>query len=104
MMYNEVGFQNEAKLSYKKLQQVGVDASSSRLADMNAQSAYLYTCAIQLLEAYQDLTWTIADRLINDYVLTHAQLLVIIDEFFASNPEQLAGYGPNVIEGQAAFA
>jgi cell division protease FtsH len=104
LMYNEIGFQNGAKLSYKKLQQIGVDAGASRLADMNDQSAYLYSHAIQLLESYQDLTWIIADRLINDYVLTHAQLLVIIDEFFQANPAQLAGYGPTVIEGQVVHA
>jgi cell division protease FtsH len=103
MMYNEIGFQNGAKLSYKKLHQVG-DAGSSRLADMNAQSAYLYSYAIQLLENYQDLTWIIADRLVNDYVLTHAQLLIIIEDFFNKNPAKLAGYAPVPFEEQALEA
>lgn len=104
MMYNEIGFQNGAKLSYKKLQQVSGEAGASRLADMNAQSAYLYSYAVKLLETYQDLTWIIANRLVNDYVLTHAQLLVIIEEFFSENPERLAGYVPDLIEDYAAQA
>ena len=104
MMYNDVGYRSEVKLNFKKLQQVGVEVGSSRLTEISDQSAQLYSQAIGLLETYQDLTWLIAHRLVNDYVLTHAQLLVIIDEYFQANPERLAAYAPSQRVNQPQYA
>jgi hypothetical protein len=36
-------------------------------------------------------------------VLTHAQLLVIIEDYFNDNPQQLVNYLPAVIEEQSIF-
>jgi len=94
MMYNEVGFQSDVKLSYKKLQQAGLDAGSARMHDIQNQSAQLYTQAMQLLDTYKDLTWNIAERLIDDYVLTHAQLMDVVCDYFEQSPDRLTDYVP----------
>lgn len=92
MMYNEVGFYTEAKLNLKALANGGTDIGKARLEDIEFASSTLYGYSKKVLASYGGLTKVIADSLMDNYVLTHSELIAIIGQYFDQTPEALTLY------------
>ncbi|WP_408602284.1 AAA family ATPase [Pseudomonas sp. PLMAX] len=91
-MYNEVGYYSNAKLNLKVLGKAGTDVGQARLEEIKDSSVTLYLHCKNVLTGYVDLTQIIADSLMDNYVLTHSELITIIGKYFDEKPDSLAIY------------
>lgn len=92
MMYNEVGFYSNAKLNLKVLTKAGTDVGEARFEEIKDSSVTLYLHCKKVLSGYEVLTKVIADTLMDNYVITHSELITIVGKYFDENPESLAIY------------
>lgn len=92
LMYNEVGYYSSAKLNLKVLSQAGTDVGQGRFEAIKEASATLYRHCTTVLSKYEPLTKLLADSLMDNYVLTHSELIAIVGDYFNENPQHLSDY------------
>lgn len=102
-MYNEVGYYSNAKLNLKVLAKAGTDVGQARFEEIQESSVTLYLHCKKVLSGYEELTKVIADTLMDNYVLTHSELITIVGKFFEGNPASLAIYDKGKVIEEAAI-
>jgi cell division protease FtsH len=94
MMFNEVGYYSRVKLNYKTLEDCGLDVGQQRLCEMQSRSELLYNQTQAILNKYRSLTDTMTNELMDNYVMSKAEYMPIIREYFEQRPDALRRYVP----------
>lgn len=94
MMFNEVGYYTKTKLNYKVLQSTGLDVGQQRLSELQHRSELLYSAAQKILDRFRPLTDEMTKELMENYVMSKAEYMPIIREYFEKRPDVLRRYVP----------
>jgi cell division protease FtsH len=94
MMFNEVGYYSKTKLNYKVLQSTGLDVGQQRLGELQHRSELLYSATQKILDRFRPLTDEMTRELMENYVMSKADYMPIILEYFEKRPDVLRRYLP----------
>lgn len=94
VMFNEVGYYQSSKISYTRLNKLGIETGKGRVEEIESKAGQLYSSTKQTLEQYTGLTDIVVQLLMDHYVMTLDEIIPHIIKFYEERESLRSSYVP----------